>query len=336
MLNSAPSVFNFNSNQVRTINRDGIVWFVAADVCKALGYLNVSKAVGDHLDDDERSYERLGRTPNELLGVADKHNESLDLAGRPSLIINESGLYALVLRSRKPEARKFAKWVTSEVLPTIRATGEYRVQYCVNPNDTLTAAQAEELRLVLKETCEKLPKAQQAQFMVKGWAKLKSHFGVKYRQIPQREFTEAVSLLTRHAAEWELVADTQPELKFSAPGDIGVKAYHQECRAELWKFMDALPKEMTWPTDPEVAQRIADGFLTDILASKYWIVRFNQGSLQIVQSERQHLINPSSDEDLSDLITHQVPIEKIPKIMEFANRKLSKFVNKQLCMPTPP
>ena len=109
MSNTTPavSVFNFNSNEVRTVSRDGAVWFVAVDVCNALGYSNTSKAIGDHLDADEKA------------------NESLGLAGSPVNIINESSLYALVLRSRKPEARKFAKWVTSEVLPAIRKTGSY-------------------------------------------------------------------------------------------------------------------------------------------------------------------------------------------------------------------
>jgi prophage antirepressor-like protein len=98
--------FNFGAHAVRVITRDNQPWFVASDVCQALGYSNTSKAIGDHLDEDER------------------YNESLERGGS-LLLINESGLYALVLRSRKPEARKFAKWVTSEVLPSIRQTGSY-------------------------------------------------------------------------------------------------------------------------------------------------------------------------------------------------------------------
>nr|WP_010894930.1 Bro-N domain-containing protein [Xylella fastidiosa] len=101
--------FDFHSHAVRVVMRDGNPWFVATDVCTALGYRNPSKAVADHLDDDEKS------------------NQSLGLAGKPVIIISESGLYALVLRSRKPEARKFSKWVTSEVLPSIRKTCEYTV-----------------------------------------------------------------------------------------------------------------------------------------------------------------------------------------------------------------
>lgn len=102
--------FNFGQSTIRTLTIGNAVWFVAADVAKALGYKNTSKAVADHLDDDEK-----GVTTGYTLGGEQKLT-----------VINESGLYALVLRSRKPEARKFTKWVTGEVLPTIRRTGSYQ------------------------------------------------------------------------------------------------------------------------------------------------------------------------------------------------------------------
>lgn len=105
MSNPLPVPFEFGSNKVRTITQGDAIWFVAADVCKVLGIINPSKAV-KRLDDDERANFKLGRQGN-------------------AHIINESGLYALVLRSNKPEARKFTKWVTSEVLPAIRKTGRY-------------------------------------------------------------------------------------------------------------------------------------------------------------------------------------------------------------------
>lgn len=106
---NAITPFNFNGSDVRVIMRSGNPWFVATDVCTALDYVNTSKAVADHLDDDEK-----GVTTGYTLGG----NQKLT-------IISESGLYALVMRSRKPEARKFAKWVTAEVLPAIRKTGSY-------------------------------------------------------------------------------------------------------------------------------------------------------------------------------------------------------------------
>lgn len=110
---STLTVFSFESHDIRTVMRSGEVWFVASDVCKALEYSNTSKAVGDHLDADERATHDVP-TPNVPLGV-------------PTNVISESGLYALVLRSRKPEARKFAKWVTRDVLPAIRKTGAYAI-----------------------------------------------------------------------------------------------------------------------------------------------------------------------------------------------------------------
>lgn len=120
---SAPtehSTFNFGNHPVRIVMRAEEPWFVASDICAALGYANTSKAVADHLDADERSNEQLDRSR----------------MGSKSVIINESGLYALVLRSRKPEARRFAKWVTGEVLPSIRKTGQYvKAGYALSPKE---------------------------------------------------------------------------------------------------------------------------------------------------------------------------------------------------------
>lgn len=197
---SSQPVFNFGDHSVRVVVRESEPWFVASDVCGALGYKNTSKAVGDHLDDDERTTMLVPRTPNDSLGV-------------PTNVINESGLYALVLRSRKPEARKFAKWVTSEVLPEIRKTGVYVGKpFTVNPGDVLTAEEQNTLRLMLKSAVEKLPKAKQAGAMVQGWSKLKAHFGVPYREIPRLEFSEAVSIIARHTAEWDLVENAPVDL----------------------------------------------------------------------------------------------------------------------------
>ena len=98
--------FQFDSTRVRTITDDqGSIWFVAADVCEALKIRNNREAIS-RLDDDEKGISRLAT-----------------IGGKQSLtIINESGLYSLILTSRKPEAKAFKKWITSEVLPSIRDT----------------------------------------------------------------------------------------------------------------------------------------------------------------------------------------------------------------------
>jgi prophage antirepressor-like protein len=106
--------FDFDGVPVRAILRDGQPWFVAADVCVALEYSNASKAVSDHVDEDDCST---------------LTNSSSRNGGGKMLIINESGLYSLILRSRKPEAKRFKRWVTSEVLPQIHRTGQYQATW---------------------------------------------------------------------------------------------------------------------------------------------------------------------------------------------------------------
>ena len=96
-------------NVFRVIDRNGEPWFVLSEVCRQLGVNNVSDAAA-RLDDDEK----------DNIDIIDAIKRK-----RKTRIINESGLYSLILTSRKAEAKRFKKWVTSEVLPTIRKTGSY-------------------------------------------------------------------------------------------------------------------------------------------------------------------------------------------------------------------
>jgi len=100
-----------DQQQFRTILRDGEPWFVLADVCRALEIGNAADAAR-RLDDDERGIDSID-TPSGVQRMT---------------IISESGLFGLILSSRKQEAKRFKKWVTSEVLPTIRKTGGYGAQ----------------------------------------------------------------------------------------------------------------------------------------------------------------------------------------------------------------
>lgn len=101
--------FNYEEQQVRTIEKNGEPWFVGKDVADILGYTNTAKAIRDHVDDEDKLTERI----------------VLSGQNREVIIINESGLYSLILSSKLPTARVFKRWVTSEVLPAIRKTGEY-------------------------------------------------------------------------------------------------------------------------------------------------------------------------------------------------------------------
>mgnify|MGYP002706004676 CR=1 FL=1 len=100
---------NTEFGEIRTVTIDNEPWFVGKDIAEILGYANASKALADHVDNDDKL-----------------NNESLSSLGqRGGWLINESGLYSLVLSSKLPSAKRFKKWVTSEVLPSIRKNGGY-------------------------------------------------------------------------------------------------------------------------------------------------------------------------------------------------------------------
>jgi anti-repressor protein len=103
-------VFNNKKfGNVRVIEQDGEPYFVGKDIAEILGYQNSSKALNDHVDNEDKL-----------------NNESLSSLGqRGGWIINESGLYSLILGSKLPSAKEFKRWVTKDVLPTIRKTGGY-------------------------------------------------------------------------------------------------------------------------------------------------------------------------------------------------------------------
>lgn len=101
-------VFKYEDNEVRTVEQGGEVWWVLADVCRVLEIQN-NRNVARRLDEDEKGVHLM-----DTLG-----------GGQKLTIISESGLYKVILRSDKPEAKKFTRWVTHEVLPTIRRTGGY-------------------------------------------------------------------------------------------------------------------------------------------------------------------------------------------------------------------
>ena len=131
-------IFNFNNHAVRTVMIDEEPYFVGKDVAEILGYANPSKALIDHVDDEDKL-----------------NNESLSSLGqRGGWVINESGVYTLVFGSKLPQAKQFKRWVTSEVLPTLRKNGSYQL-----PKTT-----DEKIRLLLQssvDTSERVGKVEE-------------------------------------------------------------------------------------------------------------------------------------------------------------------------------
>ena len=114
---------NAEFGEVRTLVLNNEPWFVGKDVAEVLGYSNPQKAVRDHIDDDDKTL-----------------NESFTVNGTQGVLINESGLYSLILSSKLPNAKAFKRWVTSEVLPSIRKHGLYAKEELLDNPDIAIAA----------------------------------------------------------------------------------------------------------------------------------------------------------------------------------------------------
>ena len=169
---------------IRTVELDGEPWLVGKDVAEALGYTNPQKAVRDHVDEEDRTV-----------------NDSFTVNGTPITLINESGLYSLVLSSKLPTARKFRRWVTSEVLPSIRKTGGY------------TAKPMTSYQQMMAETRRRNAQIQEARIYTE---LAKRYKGTTYEQVLNAHATRSLS------GEYLLPLPEAGERLMSA-GEVGAK-----------------------------------------------------------------------------------------------------------------
>lgn len=134
---NTPQIFNFEQNEVRTVLVNDEPYFVGKDVAEILGYSDSSSAVSKNVDNEDRT--------TLLLEQAGSNYKS------KTTIINESGLYSLILKSKLPSAKKFKRWVTSEVLPAIRKHGGYLTpekveEALLNPESTAIRQKTQSFR----------------------------------------------------------------------------------------------------------------------------------------------------------------------------------------------
>lgn len=177
LMNNQIINFTFEQSPIRIIDQQGDFWFIANDVCNVLEIQNTTDAL-KALDDDEKT--KLEVSPRLNLGV---HKGVKEIN-----IINESGLYTLILRSRKAMQKgtiqhKFRKWVTSEVLPSIRKTGQYR--------HTISTEQQAQIQKTVRQKCQSNSTHYQTVYTA-----LKDKFGVpSYKDILAADFENAMAFI---------------------------------------------------------------------------------------------------------------------------------------------
>lgn len=135
-MNDLTTFTNPEFGPVRTVEIDGTPWLVGKDVAVALGYKNPTKAIIAHVDDEDKRLEML---PQE----AEAQNGTLPSGSTKTALINESGLYSLILSSKMPKAKAFKHWVTGEVLPALRKNGVYETVKAQQHIEQLEATNAQ-------------------------------------------------------------------------------------------------------------------------------------------------------------------------------------------------
>lgn len=168
--------FCFESTQVRVLGTIANPLFVALDICKALGYQRARDAVSQHCDPDD-----VVKCLVETNGGKQEVN-----------CVNESGMYALIFGSKLPSAKRFKKWVTSEVLPAIRKTGQYSVTEKSSEAGTITPEQ----QYLLKEAVKRKAKMHAAHYQTIYRAIYARYKIARYDQLPKDKFKECLQFIT--------------------------------------------------------------------------------------------------------------------------------------------
>lgn len=205
--------FNFGKQQVRTLLIDDQPWFVAADVCVSLAIGNVSLAVNgradresDGLDEDER-------------GIATVNTPSGE---QNMLVVNESGLYALIFKSRKAEAKRFKKWVTAEVLPAIRKHGRYEDHGKMTTlmDELIAMSELNVIKGLIRDKSKAVPVDQRQGFQLVMHNRLHTRFNVQRTElIPAGQFEQACNFVAAYALEGEFLGkeEARPALSIHYP-----------------------------------------------------------------------------------------------------------------------
>ncbi|MDM9594740.1 Bro-N domain-containing protein [Pseudomonas guariconensis] len=189
--------FNFGKQQVRTLLIDDQPWFVATDVASALLYAE-AKDMTRNLDDDEKG-RQIVPTPG---------------GDQELLVINESGLYSAILRSRKAEAKRFKKWVTAEVLPAIRKHGRYEDRHAKMPtliDELIGMSELSVIKGLIRDKGKAVTADKRQSFALTMHNRLHTRFNVPRTElIPVGQFESACNFIAAYALEGEYI-EAQPK-----------------------------------------------------------------------------------------------------------------------------
>lgn len=223
--------FAFGRQQVRTLLIEGQPWFVASDVCESLTIGNVSLAVNGRADRDSDGLD------DEEKGIA---TVNTPFGAQEMLIVNESGLYALIFKSRKAEAKRFKKWVTSEVLPSIRKYGRYEDggKMATLLDEVIGMSELGVIKGVIRDKAQAVPADRRQGFQMAMHNRLHTRFNVPRTElIPAGQFEAACNFIAAYAldGEWLPKDEAKSAIGPCEWSSIGVLI---NCVEQCWLIME--------------------------------------------------------------------------------------------------
>ena len=294
----------FQSTTFDIVARNGQPWLKAAQISKALGYSRADKITrlyDRNASEFSDSMTALVETPT--LGAS----ENLVTQTR---IFSLRGAHLLGMFARTKVAADFRRWVL-DVLDRETAA----MPYSVSPGQTLSAEEAQSLRDLLENFAQSMPRDLQAQIMRQGWSKLKAHFKTDYRHIPAARYTEAVSILSRHIAQW---APADPKKKGTLDmSDAPAMMHAREVAQQYFDdYRDAVQSGKERPHMGEIPPEVLEGIIAEAVMRHRLMVHFDRSTGKPVA----RLMNPNAvmvnfRDDNYQHIAEFIPMERIPQMM---------------------
>ena len=200
--------------------------------------------------------------------------------------------------------------------------------YTVQPSDTLSEAQQTALRAMLESNVKRLPMEKRGEAMRQGWSKLKSHFKVPYRKIPASEFTEALSIVARHVAQWELVDETaqQPEPLPSAFMQ-SLAAARESAMAYLDGYRQAVQSGQSGPRIDEIPQHLLEGIVAEALMSNRFLASFDMrtGQMHVQLVPKDASVFSFQNGDFGQAIS-AIPTRRLPELQDALSRRVARHL----------
>lgn len=202
--------------------------------------------------------------------------------------------------------------------------------YTVQPSDTLNEPQQIALRAMLESNVKRLPHEKQAGAMIKGWSKLKAHFGVPYRQIPASEFTEALSIIARHVSEWELVEDAAKQPEAAPKPNVFMQALaaaRENALSYMNGYRQAVQSGQPGPRMDDIPGALLEGIVAEALMSSRFLAgidpRTGQMHVQLVPQDASVFSFQSGD--FGQAIS-AIPTRRLPELQDALSRRVARHL----------